>query len=110
MSELLVFITAPSQGESARLARALVEERLAACVNVVPSVASTYWWKGKIEEASETLLIAKTRQEHLDRLIARVRELHPYAVPEVVALSIVGGNPAYLQWMADALGKSHPAG
>jgi len=102
MSDIVVLVTASSQ-EGARLARVLVEERLAACVNLVPSIASTYWWEGKIEEATEYLLIVKTRQDRLDRLIARVRELHTYTVPEVIALPIIGGNPAYLQWMTEAL-------
>ncbi len=102
MSDIVVLVTASSQ-EGARLARVLVEERLAACVNLVPSIASTYWWEGKIEEATEYLLIVKTRQDRLDRLIVRVRELHSYTVPEVIALPIVGGNPAYLQWMTEAL-------
>ncbi len=103
MSEVVVLVTTPSREEGARLARALVEERLAACVNVVPSIASTYWWEGKIEETTETLLVAKTRQEHLDRLVARVRAMHTYTVPEVIALPIVGGNAAYLRWMAEVL-------
>ncbi len=102
MSDIVVLVTASSQ-EGARLARVLVEERLAACVNLVPSIASTYWWEGKIEEATEYLLIVKTRQDRLDRLIARVRELHSYTVPEVIALPIIGGNPDYLQWMTEAL-------
>lgn len=103
MSDIVVLVTASSQEEGARIARAFVEERLAACVNLVPSIASTYWWQGKIEEATEYLLIVKTRQDRLDRLIARVRELHSYTVPEVIALPIIGGNPAYLQWMTEAL-------
>ncbi len=102
-SEVVVLVTAPSREEGARLARALVEERLAACVNLVPSISSTYWWEGKIEETTETLLVAKTRQEHLDRLVARVRAMHTYTVPEVIALPIIGGNAAYLRWMAEVL-------
>jgi len=103
MSELVVLMTASSHEAAARLARALVEERLAACVNVIPSIHSTYWWEGQIEESTETLLVAKTRQEQLDRLVARVRELHSYAVPEVIALPIIGGNAAYFRWMDKVL-------
>ncbi len=103
MNEIVVLMTASSREEGARLARALVEERLAACVNVVPLIASTYWGEGKIEETTETLLVAKTHQEQLERLIARVREMHSYTVPEVIALPIVGGNTAYLRWMTQVL-------
>ncbi len=100
---IIVFITAPSDEEAARLARLLVQERLAACVNVLPRIASTYWWQGKIEEATETLLVVKTKASLLDRLVARVRELHTYTVPEVIALPLVGGNAAYLQWIDESL-------
>lgn len=104
MSYIVVFITVGSQDEAARMARRLVEEQLAACANLVPAIASTYWWQGKIEQATETLLVLKTRQDLLDRLAARVRELHTYTVPEVIALPIVGGNPAYLRWIDDSVG------
>lgn len=103
MSDIVVLMTTSSHEEGSRIARMLVEERLAACVNVVPTVQSIYWWKGRIEEAPESLLVAKTHHDHLDRLITRVRELHSYSVPEVIALPILGGNPAYLQWMTEAL-------
>lgn len=102
MSHVVVFIMVGSPDEAARIGRVLVEERLAACVNVVPSVASTYWWKGKIEEAGEVLLVLKTRDDLLDALTARVRGLHSYTVPEVIALPIVGGNPDYLAWIDES--------
>lgn len=85
------------------MARTLVDERLAACANLVPGVTSTYWWQGKIEEASETLLVLKTRQDLLERLVARVKTLHSYIVPEVIALPVVGGNPAYLEWIDESV-------
>jgi periplasmic divalent cation tolerance protein len=97
---VIVYITAPSPEEGAALARALVDERLAACVNRVP-VESVYRWQGQVEEAREVLLVIKTRRGLLDTLAARVRALHSYTVPEIIALPIVAGWPPYLQWLAD---------
>jgi periplasmic divalent cation tolerance protein len=97
---VVVYITAGSPEEAARLARALVEERLAACVNRVP-VESVYRWQGRVEEAAEVLLIVKTRRDRLDALAAHVRALHSYAVPEMVVLPIVAGWTPYLEWLAD---------
>jgi len=85
--------------QATRLARALLEERLVACVNVVPRVESHYWWEGKITTDAEALLVMKTRAEVVDALIVRLRALHPYEVPEIVALEIVAGNVQYLEWI-----------
>jgi periplasmic divalent cation tolerance protein len=95
---LVVYITVPSAEEAARLARALVDERLAACVNQLP-VQSVYRWQGQIEQADELLLIVKTARDRLDALAARVRALHSYTVPEIIALPVVAGWPAYLAWV-----------
>jgi periplasmic divalent cation tolerance protein len=101
MSEAVqvLLITAPDAGVGVSLARALVEEGLAACVNVVPGVRSIYRWEGAVQDDSEVLLIAKTREALLPALTARVEALHPYDVPEVIALPIAGGSPAYLAWL-----------
>ena len=96
---VVVYITAPSRDEAARIARALVEERLAACVNLTP-IESVYRWQGAVEEAAELLLVVKTRRAALDALAARVRALHSYTVPEIIALPLVAGWPPYLQWIA----------
>ncbi|MBI2973862.1 MAG: divalent-cation tolerance protein CutA [Armatimonadetes bacterium] len=103
MNHVVVLVTGPSADEAERIGRALVEERLAACANLIPSISSAYWWKGKIEEASEALLVLKTRQDLVERLVTRVRALHSYTVPEVIALPILGGNPDYLQWIDDSV-------
>ena len=95
---VVVYITAGSPEEAATLARALVAERLAACVNRVP-VESVYRWQGQIEEAPEVLLIVKTRRARLDALAARVQALHSYTVPEMIVLPVVAGWPPYLQWI-----------
>ncbi len=95
----VAFITAPDAETAAGIARVLVEERLAACVNLVPGVRSIYRWQGRVEEASETLLIVKTRAERAAELEARVRALHPYEVPEVLRAAAVGGSAPYLDWV-----------
>lgn len=100
----LVLSTSPAQ-TAPELARALVTERLAACVNLVSGVRSVYVWEGKLEDAAETLLLMKTTQEKVDALVARVRELHPYECPEVIALPVETGFPPYLRWVADSVGS-----
>jgi periplasmic divalent cation tolerance protein len=97
---VVVYITAGSADEAATLARALVAERLAACVNRV-AIDSVYRWQGEVEEAPEILLIVKTRRARLDALAARVQALHSYTVPEMIVLPVVDGWPPYLQWLAD---------
>jgi len=106
VSHVAVFVTASSNEEAQRIARAAVDERLAACANVVGPVASRYWWQGRVEEASEVLLILKTRQELVDAVAARVRALHSYTVPEVIAIPIVGGNSDYLAWIEESTQSS----
>jgi periplasmic divalent cation tolerance protein len=96
----VAFSTAPDAETAGRIARALVDERLAACVNVVAGVRSIYRWKGAVEDEAEVLLVIKTRVERLETLAARLRALHPYELPELVALPAVGGLGAYLEWVA----------
>ena len=105
---VVVYITASSRDEARALARALVEERLAACVNLLP-VESVYRWQGAVEEAAEVLLVVKTRRARLDALAARVRALHSYDVPEIIALPLVAGSPPYLQWIADETEAEDPS-
>jgi periplasmic divalent cation tolerance protein len=100
MNHCIVTITAPAGAPAARIARTLVAERLAACVNIVPRISSIYRWKGKVERATESLLIAKTRGALLPRLIKRVQSIHPYEVPEIVAVPISRGAKSYLAWLA----------
>ncbi|HEY8554248.1 MAG TPA: divalent-cation tolerance protein CutA [Burkholderiales bacterium] len=100
-SPLLAFTTCPDVESARRIARSLVESRLAACVNVLPAMQSIYRWKGKVEEASEHLLIMKVSRTNYGNLEQRIRELHPYELPEIVAVSIDAGLPAYLAWIVD---------
>lgn len=102
MSEpaLMVFVTCPPPSAPA-IAEALVQQRLAACVNILPGVRSVYRWQGRVESAEETLLVAKTAAHRYAELETAVRALHPYELPEIVAVDIARGLPAYLQWVAD---------
>jgi periplasmic divalent cation tolerance protein len=95
---LLILCTCPDGESAARIARVLVEERLAACVNRVPGLTSVYRWQGEIHEDSEVLLLIKTRSELFESLRARLVALHPYDVPEVIALDIAAGHAPYLDW------------
>jgi periplasmic divalent cation tolerance protein len=96
---IVVYVTVSSSDEGKRIAKALVEERLAACVNQLPGVRSTYRWQGKIEEGGEELLIIKTNKDLFTALEQRVRELHSYAVPEVIAVPVIAGSETYLHWL-----------
>lgn len=96
---LLAISTAGDPEEAERLARALVEERLAACVNVVPGVTSFYRWKGEVESDGELILLIKTSSAKLTVLRARWRELHSYDLPELVAVELEHGDPEYLDWV-----------
>ena len=97
----IVLSTAPDEETAAKIARALVEERLCACVNVLPKVRSIYRWEGKVEDASEVLCVVKTVAEKVAPLLARIGELHPYKVPEGVVLPVESGLPDYLAWVVD---------
>jgi periplasmic divalent cation tolerance protein len=98
---LVVLVTTPTPERAAELARALVEERLAACGNVVPGLRSIYRWEGKVQEDAEALLVLKTTRARFDALRDRVLALHPYEVPEVIALPVEAGSARYLGWIAD---------
>lgn len=96
---LLIFCTCPDAESADRIARTLVDERLAACVNRLPGVTSVYRWQGEVHEDSEVLLLIKTRGELFEPLRARLVALHPYEVPEVIALEVAAGHAPYLDWL-----------
>lgn len=104
MSEPLhvVLVTAPDAEVGARIGRVLVEEGLAACANLVPGIRSIYRWEGAVHDDAEVLLILKTRAALSAALAARVRALHPYQLPEVLALLVAGGSEPYLDWVRSA--------
>jgi periplasmic divalent cation tolerance protein len=96
----IVLTTAGSQEEAGKIARALVERRLAACVNIVPQIESVYRWKDNVETATEWLLLIKTQAESFERVRAAVKELHSYDLPECVMLEVAAGSQEYLDWIA----------
>jgi len=105
MEHVRVAIVTIPRDEAAKLAKGLVEERLAACVNMVPRIESVFWWDGKIQHDEESLLIIKTTQLKVESMIKYVQENHPYDVPEIITLSLAEGLPDYLNWVIDEMAK-----
>lgn len=104
MEAVVVFITASNEDEGANIAKTLVGERLAGCVNIVKDIRSIYMWEGKTEDEKEVLMIAKTQRSLFTKLSQRVRELHSYTVPEIIAMPVVEGSEDYLSWLKDVTG------
>lgn len=98
-SYIVVFITTSNAEEGQQIAQALLKQRQAACVNIVPQVNSHFWWQDKLESAEECLLVVKTKDSLLPRIVESVREIHSYSVPEIIALPIIGGHQDYLDWI-----------
>jgi len=105
---VIVLTTLPVDGDAETFASQLVEERLAACVNVLPSMRSVYRWKNAVERADERQLVIKTTTEQVTALEARIRELHPYDVPEFIVIPIVQGSADYLSWLAENTKPASP--
>ena len=103
MKHYFIYITCGDTEEARRLASALVEERLAACANIISGMRSVYRWKGAVEQAAETILILKTTEDRAGPLTDRVKELHSYECPCIVMLPITGGNPDFLRWIEDSV-------
>ena len=100
---LVVLTTVASAEEGEAIARVLVEERLAACVNLVRGVRSFFFWEGRLQEDDEALLLVKTGRERYEELEARIRSLHSYSVPEILALAVEAGSPAYVKWVRESV-------
>jgi periplasmic divalent cation tolerance protein len=109
-SYLQVTTTTDSEAEAQTLARVAVENRLAACAQVLSPIRSTYWWEGRVESAQEWMVILKTTAGRVEDLIRRLLTEHSYDTPEVVAVPIVAGHPAYLEWIAEETREPPPAG
>lgn len=101
-SAVIVLTTLGAGTDATALARTLVEERLAACVNVLPTMESVYRWEGRVEQESERQVVIKTSRDRVPALWDRVRDLHPYEVPEFIVVPIVDGNDAYLRWVGES--------
>lgn len=104
MENIAVFITASNENEAAVIAHALVEARLAGCVNILRNIRSIYSWQGKIEDEAEVLMIAKTQKNLFERLTEKVKGLHSYSVPEIVAVPLICGSEDYLKWLKEVTG------
>lgn len=98
-----VFTTTETKDEAQAIARVLVEKRLAACVQVVGPISSTYWWDGNVETAEEYLCLIKASSTLYDKVEAALKEIHPYETPEILAMPVTAGNPDYLRWLQEEL-------
>ena len=96
---IIILVTCPDKESANKIASSLIEKKLAACVNTIKNVESIFRWKGKIEKSSENLLIIKSKKRLLKKLIADVQQNHPYQLPEILALPIIGGSKAYIDWL-----------
>jgi len=101
LKEVLIFITATTNEEAKKIANRLLDQKKAACVNIIPKIDSCFWWQGKKESAKEVLLIVKSTASLLNNVIKLVKEMHTYELPEVIAIPIVGGNRDYLNWIRE---------
>ena len=96
---IVLFTTASNSEEAHKIAKVLLSQRKAACVNIVSGVSSLFWWQDKLDSAQENLLIIKTKASLLSQIVTLIREIHSYEVPEIIALPIIGGNQDYLEWI-----------
>ena len=99
---IVVFITIPTKAQAKKLASFLLSKKVAACVNIIPSVESFFWWQKKIDRATELLLVIKTQKKLFNKLVKAVKSKHPYSVPEIIAIPIVSGNKDYLDWIDES--------
>jgi periplasmic divalent cation tolerance protein len=103
---VVIFTTVGNKKEARRVAQAVLQKKLAACVNILDNLESVFWWQGKIDAAKEVLLMIKSKKRLLPKVIKLIKSRHSYEVPEIIALPIIAGNPDYLRWIDDAVGKS----
>ncbi len=99
---VVIFVTAANKKEAGKIASALIKNKLAACVNIIDNVNSLFRWQGKVDNAKEALLIIKSRKALMNNLIKKVKSLHSYAVPEIIALPIISGDKEYLKWIDES--------
>lgn len=97
----MVEVTTSGEEESKKIGKKVVEERLSACANIIPKITSYYWWKGRLEEDSESILLLKTKKSNVETLIKRIKELHSYENPAIIVLPIESGSRLYLDWIED---------
>jgi len=100
---IVVLITCPGKEDGERIANVLLKEKMAACTNIIPQVTSYFWWTGKIHKADESILVVKTKKSTLRKLIIKVKKIHQYENPEIIALPIIGGSKEYIKWIEDEI-------
>jgi len=100
---IIILITCANEEEAQKISRALVSERLCACVNILGNVKSLFWWEGKVDSSPEVLLIAKSKKSKFTGIIKLVKSLHSYEVPEIIALPIIAGDKKYLSWLNNSI-------
>ena len=105
LTYIVIFITTATAEEAQQISQVLLNQRKAACVNIVPGVSSLFWWRDKLDSAQESLLIVKTKAALLPEIISLVKEVHRYEIPEIIALPIVGGNQDYLEWIGKSVAQ-----
>lgn len=101
MDNIVIIITASNEDEAVRISKTLLQEKLVACVNIHPKVRSLYWWEGKIQDEGEAMMIIKTRRVLFGEIVKKVKEIHSYTVPEIIALPIIEGSEDYLRWVQE---------
>ena len=101
---IIVLITAANKKEAEKIAKKLIQDKLAACVNIVSGIKSLFWWQGKVDWAKETLLIVKSRKEKFAKIVKSVKTRHSYTVPEIIAVPVTSGFKPYLKWIDDSIG------
>ena len=99
MEPIQVFTSVEKQEDAEKIASTLIENRLAACVQIIPRIESLFWWQGKIEKAKESLVIIKTRKGLFDEVVSSIKSVHPYEVPEIISMPILQGNERYIEWL-----------
>ncbi len=107
---IVIFITANDAEEAENIAEVLLGQRLAACINIIPSINSSFWWEGKLETAQESMIVVKTEAARLPEIIQSVKTVHSNTVPEIIALPIIGGNQDYLDWIDNEVSETGEAG
>jgi periplasmic divalent cation tolerance protein len=100
---VVIFVTCADKKQARRIAQGLIKARLAACVNIVDKIESLFWWQGKVDCAKEVLLVIKSRRQKVAAIISKVKSLHSYDCPEIIALPIVAGSPSYLRWIDESV-------
>jgi len=104
---IVIFIAVPNKKEADKIARHLIKNRLAACVNIIDKIDSVFRWEGKVDRAREALLVIKSKKSKLTNIIKLVKSMHSYEVPEIIALPLIGGYKPYLNWLDESVRKSH---